>query len=65
MRITDLIEQLQDILNTHGNLRIGCSAASPGAGDGYPVTEVYLVEGGDNMTYVDINVNTNDEPLNE
>lgn len=65
MTIEDLIEQLQDILSTHGNLRIGSSCASPDEGYTYPVTEAYLVEDDENMTYVDIQVDTNDEPLNE
>ena len=65
MRVTDLIEQLQAILSAHGDLRIGSSAASPDEGYAYPIAEAYLIEDDENMSYVDILVDTEDEPLNE
>jgi hypothetical protein len=55
MTITELIKDLQEILNTKGDLEIGCSAASPDEGHSLSVCDVVVVEDGDLVEpYVEI-----------
>jgi hypothetical protein len=61
MTITELIKELQVILETKGDLSIGCSDASPDEGYAYPVYAVDLVECDVLVApYVDICVDTDD-----
>jgi hypothetical protein len=64
MRISELIKELEDIQNKHGDLRIGCTASSPDEGYAYQVTEAYLCEDEDNSLFVDIQIDETRRPLN-
>ncbi len=64
MRISELIEELEAIQNKHGDLWIGCTAASPDEGNAYQVCEAYLCWDEDNSPFVDIQIDETRRPLN-
>jgi hypothetical protein len=69
MTITELIKDLQEILNTKGDLKIGCSDTSPDEGFAYPVCSVELMEAEDDElieSYIEIRVDQDeDDRLNK